>query len=166
MEPIQGPRQFPHDCMPREDSYNSRDEVYAALNAWAAPRGYAFVVGRSRKRSNGRETITYMCDRGAGRIPSSSQPRQRLTTTRRTGCKFSILATEAQCRTQWVLKHRDGHEFNTHNHEPSLHQTAHPIHRQLSSIDRSLVQGMAEAGIAPKEIRSYLRTQLNTNATQ
>lgn len=166
MDSNQDPEHFSEDCLPPEGIYSSREEVLTQINAWAAPRGYAFVVGRSRKTANGRQSIVFACDRGAGRIPELSDTRQRLTSTRRTGCAFSVIAKESLCKTRWTLKHRDGSQYNTHNHMPSLHLTAHPTHRQLSNKDRSLVQGMANAGIAPREIRSYLRSQSDTLATQ
>lgn len=34
---------FSDDCLPPEGTYNSREELYAAINDWAAPRGYTFV---------------------------------------------------------------------------------------------------------------------------
>ncbi|KAF6527905.1 hypothetical protein HZS61_008207 [Fusarium oxysporum f. sp. conglutinans] len=63
--------------------------------AKAPPRGYAFVIKRSSKTANGRTHVIFNCDRGAGRIPSLSDRRQ--TTTRRTGCLFSVLAKESLC---------------------------------------------------------------------
>ncbi|KAF6527894.1 hypothetical protein HZS61_008196 [Fusarium oxysporum f. sp. conglutinans] len=86
-------RQFPDDALPPEGHYSSREELRSAINAWAAPRGYAFVIKRSSKTANGRTHVIFNCDRGAGRIPSLSDRRQ--TTTRRTGCLFSVLAKES-----------------------------------------------------------------------
>ena len=166
MDRMQASRQFPDDCVPPEAEYNSRDDLYTAINAWAAPRGYAFVVARSRRIDNGRQVVVFGCDRGAGRTPKPSTTRRKVTTTRRNGCQFSVLAKDSPCKTIWALKHREGCEYNTHNHEPSLGKLAHPVHRQLSDPDKSLVQSMANAGVAPKEIRSFLRTQSDTLATQ
>lgn len=163
-------RQFPDDYMAptaiytSQGPYNHPKMRYKAMNRWAATRGYAFVIGRFRTTLNGRHTVIYNCDRGAGHTPSSiGQPRQRQATKRRTRCSFSVAAKESLCKASRTLRHRDGLIYYTHNHEPSLQQIAHPKHRQLMGIDRSLVQGMASAGIALKEIRSYLRTQLETN---
>lgn len=82
---------FPDDCLPPEGNYNSRAALLQAINAWAAPKGYAFVTGRSAKESSGKLTITYSCDRFS-RPPSIPKERQRKTTTRGTGCLFSIYA--------------------------------------------------------------------------
>jgi hypothetical protein len=69
-------RQFPDDALPPEGYYSSREELRSAINAWAAPRGYAFVIKRSSKTANGRTHVIFNCDRGAGRIPSLSDRRQ------------------------------------------------------------------------------------------
>jgi hypothetical protein len=157
MDDIQEERVFPEDCMPPEALYSSRDEVYASINRWAASRGYAFVIGRSSKSKSGRKSVTFNCDRGAGRMVLPSQDRRRATSSRRVGCNFSILATESLCKTIWSLKHRVGDQYNTHNHEPSISKLVHPAHRQISAADRAVIHGMANAGIAPKLIRSFLR---------
>lgn len=43
-----------------------------------------------------------------------------------------------------------------HNHEPSQHPSAHPVHRQLSG-DTSQLESLSKAGIAPKEIQTLMR---------
>ena len=40
-------------------------ETIPLKTAWAAPRGYAFVTGRSRKSANGRQQVVFNCDRGS-----------------------------------------------------------------------------------------------------
>lgn len=157
-------RQFPDDALPPEGHYSSREELRSAINAWAAPRGYAFVIKRSSKTANGRTHVIFNCDRGAGRIPSLSDRRQ--TTTRRTGCLFSVLAKESLCKTIWSLRHRPGPHFSQHNHEPSFSEVAHPTLRQLSRQEEITVNQLTNAGIAPKEIGSFLRITSNTLATQ
>ncbi|KAJ3455262.1 hypothetical protein MRS44_013862 [Fusarium solani] len=166
MNPIDDTRCFPDDVLPPEGEFGSREELAMAINAWAAPRGYAFAVKSSWKTPNGRTGVIFNCDRGAGRAPSSSKARQRRTGTRRTGCLFSVIAKESLCKTIWSLRHRPGADFNHHNHEPSLTQVAHPIHRQLSCSDESTVHQLANAGVAPKDIRSYLQMNSDTLATQ
>lgn len=166
MEGFPDSSHFPHDCLPPEGDYCSREALYAAINDWAASRGYAFVTGRSRKTANGRLQVVFNCDRGAGRTPSTLVARQRLTTTKRTGCQFSVLAKESLDKASWKLTHRLGSEYATHNHEPSAQKSAHPVHRKLSHADVLTVHNLANAGVAPKEIRSYLRNQSKTLATQ
>ncbi|RJE17447.1 transposable element tc3 transposase, partial [Aspergillus sclerotialis] len=56
----------------------------------------------------------------------------------------------------WILKHRLDQRFSIHNHEPSRHPSAHPIHRQLSGGTTQLAS-FSNAGIAPKEIQTLIR---------
>ncbi|KAJ3568926.1 hypothetical protein NPX13_g6253 [Xylaria arbuscula] len=156
---------FPSDCLPPENEFESQDALFKAINTWASPRGYAFVVGRSTKEKTGRLTITYLCDRG-GRAPDTSKERQRNTTTRRTGCLFSVLAKESLDKTFWALKHRPDQRFASYNHKPSLRPTAHLVLRELSTEEKSTIAKLSDAGIAPKEIRTYIRQSYNTIATQ
>ena len=126
---------FPADCLPPESSYQSREALFKAINEWAASRGYAFVTGRSTREKNSRQIVTYQCDR-SGKPPSSTQSRQRQTTTRRTHCLFSILAKQSSDGI-WSIRHRPDQRFAVHNHQPSWDPSAHPTHRQLSLSDRS-----------------------------
>ncbi|KAI7768235.1 hypothetical protein LZL87_014081 [Fusarium oxysporum] len=93
MDPIEGGRRFPNDALPPEGDYTSREKLYVAINAWAASRGYAFVTKNSWKTSSGRTGVIFSCDRG-GRAPRPKE-RQRQTTSRYTGCPFSIIAMES-----------------------------------------------------------------------
>ncbi|KAF4460349.1 transposase, partial [Fusarium albosuccineum] len=160
MNPIDPSLRFPDDILPPEKQYNSREEVYAAINDWASTRGYAFSVGRSRKTANGRVLVTYSCDRGAGRTPTPkpAKDRKRDTSTRRTGCLFSVIAKESLCGATWSLRHHPGVQFGQHDHKRSISPLAHPSLRKLSRQDGSTVQQLTNAGIAPKEVTSYMRT--------
>ncbi|KAF5703902.1 transposase [Fusarium mundagurra] len=156
---------FPDDVLPPEGTYDSREALLAAIKKWAAPRGYAFITGRSSRSTSGRQIITYACDRWC-RPPSVSKDRQRKTTTRGTNCRFSIIAKESLDKATWSLRHRPDGRFHLHNHEPSWHKSAHPVHRQLSDADKSTVSRLTNAGVAPKDIRTYIRQNSNTIATQ
>ncbi|KAJ0130835.1 Catechol 1,2-dioxygenase [Fusarium oxysporum f. sp. albedinis] len=57
----------------------------------------------------------------------------RKTTTRGTGCPFSVLAKESLDKTTWSLQHRPDKEYPKHNHPPSQHPSAHPVHRKLNT---------------------------------
>lgn len=145
---------FPDDCLPPERFFESRQALFESINSWAKPRGYAFITQRSTKEKNGTLTVIYACDRS--RHPSSSRlERQRKTTTRRTNCLFSILAKETTDGS-WALKHRPDQRFTLHNHEPSQHPSAHPVHRQLSGGTSQLAT-LSNAGLAPKEIQTLVR---------
>ncbi|KAI8710713.1 hypothetical protein NCS52_01552300 [Fusarium sp. LHS14.1] len=161
----QSPTTFPVDYLPPEGEYESREALFEAINAWAATKGYAFITGRSTKEKTGRRTITYICDRRRNH-PIVSRERRRKTTTRTTGCEFSILAKENKDGSTWTLRHRSDSRFSLHNHEPSQDTTAHPVLRTMSKEHLSQLTGLANAGIAPKEIRTYMRQNTNTIATQ
>ncbi|KAM6513667.1 hypothetical protein FALCPG4_18973 [Fusarium falciforme] len=156
---------FPDDVLPPEGTYDSREALLAVINEWAAPRGYAFITGRSSRSTSGRQIVTYACDRWC-RPPSASKDRQRKTTTRGTNCRFSIIAKESLDKATWSLRHRPDSRFSLHNHEPSWHKSAHPVHRQLSDADKSTISRLTNAGVAPKDIRTYIRQNSNTIATQ
>ena len=89
-------------------------------------------------------------------LPSQDDLREgkRKTTTRITNCPFSVLARESS--EGWTLKYRPEVRFAVHNHEPSLHPSTHPIHRQLSS-GISQLAALSDTGLAPKEIQTVVR---------
>jgi hypothetical protein len=162
---IQESTTFPPDVLPPEAAYETRNALLKAINAWAAPRGYAFTTGRSTKEVSGRRTITYACDRCSS-PPDPLKVRQRRTTTRGTNCQFSVLAKESPDHSTWVLKHRPDQRFAVHNHEPSRDRSAHPAHRILSTEDSSQVARLSNAGVASKDIRTYMRQNSGSIATQ
>ena len=145
---------FPDNCLPPEAIYESREALFRSINVWAAAKGYAFSTGKSTKEKSGRITVTYACDR-VFLVPTTARERLRKTTTRGTGCPFSVLAKESPDNT-WALKHRPDRCFSVHNHEPSHHPSAHPVHRQLSG-GTSQLASLSNAGIAPKEIQTLVR---------
>jgi hypothetical protein len=155
---------FPGDCLPPEGEFESREALFEAINAWAATRGYAFITGRSTKEKTGRRTITYMCDRRRNH-PIVSRERQRKTTTRTTGCEFYVLAKESIDKSTWTLRHRSDSRFSLHNHEPSQDATAHPVLQIMSQEHLSQLNGLANVGIAPKEIRTYMRHNTDNSNT-
>ncbi|PWI63964.1 hypothetical protein PCL_01917 [Purpureocillium lilacinum] len=100
---------FADDALPPEGVYDSREALFKAINEWAKPRGYAFTTGKSSKTPNGRVKIVYACDRN--RLPPShAVERVRRTASRKTGCKFSVLAKESLDRSTWTLGHRPDKE--------------------------------------------------------
>ena len=157
--------QFPPDCMPPEATFPSRDALFQYINDWAFTRGYAFTNGKSTVEKSGLRTVTYSCDR-RGAPPSPSKQRIRQTTSRCTGCLFSILGKQLKDEGGWALRYRRDERFAVHNHEPSSHPTAHPIHRKLTAEQKGQISRLNAAGIAPKEINTYLRQNDSTLATQ
>ena len=84
--------------LPLKVTYSFKEELYRAIQAFAAQHSYAFRIGRSNKINNGpRLKIFYNCDRYGPPPPENHpqdylQARKRQTTTRKTGCQFSIIA--------------------------------------------------------------------------
>ncbi|KAF5230800.1 hypothetical protein FANTH_13693 [Fusarium anthophilum] len=145
---------FPTDAMPPERSYNSLEALRIDINAWAAPRGYAFSVLRSRTY-NGRKDIVFTCDRG--RRPASEGSGMQERARRCIGCPFSLNAKE-DARGSFFVKHRPNQKYHKHNHLPSFSAVAHPAHRRISREDEIQIRNMSRAGIQPKNIRYYLHT--------
>jgi hypothetical protein len=101
MNPIDASCYFPDAALFPEGEFSSRKKLVTAINAWAAPRGYAFSVKNSWKTSSGRIGAIYVCNRGT-KPPRTSQKRLQETATRYTGCTFSVIAKEAYVRLHGV----------------------------------------------------------------
>jgi hypothetical protein len=157
-------QKFVEDVLPPEGIYKSCEALLTAINSWAKPRGYAFTTGKSTKTPNGRVKVVYACDRNK-QPPSSSAERVRRTSSRRTGCKFSVLAKESRDGSTWVLSHRPDKECAKHNHPPSEHPSAHPAHRRFEEQDAATVSNLAMSGTTPRDIRTYLHNHSETLAT-
>lgn len=158
-------RTFVDDALPPEGVYESRESLLAAINSWAKPRGYAFTTGKSTRTANGRIKVVYACDRN--KIPpNESIKRVRRTSSRRTGCKFSVLAKQPLDGLTWVLSHRPDKDCASHNHPPSEDPSAHPTHRRLREQDATTIAHLALSGTAPKDIRTYLHNHADTLANR
>jgi hypothetical protein len=141
--PSQSPSTMP---LPPEARYESLDALTNAINEFSRVNGYAFTKRRSKVLSSGRRKIIFDCDRH-GSTTNHRHQRQRHTNTRLNGCRFSISAIECiDNRQHWEVKHRPGLEYSLHNHPPSIHPSAHAIHRRLQQKERKLIRGLTEAG--------------------
>ena len=158
------PTEFAEDSMPPECSYSSREELLAGINAWAGQRGYAFVVSRSSKTMSKRTIVTYACDR-CKKSPSRGSQNLRKTTTRSTGCLFSLLAKESLDHTQWVIVHRSA-QYQSHNHEPNSALISHATNPSLppEAIDEIVI--LVRAGIDLTGIRNVLRVKGYVDVTK
>lgn len=146
--------EWAHDVLPPEAIYETREELYRAINQWARARGYAFSTMRSN--INTREPKAFYCCDRAGHPPpvEEAETRIRKTTSRRIGCGFSVKARQI-ADGSWALYHRDA-QFCQHNHDPSYHPSAHPVHRQLSTEALSQVSTLVRAGAPTREIRTII----------
>jgi len=83
------------------------------------------------------------------------------------------LAASFQCwpRNHWTRVPRacdtvPDKRLSLHNHAPSQHPSAHPTHRKLSKEDVAMFSSLSNAGVAPKEIGTYIRQDSDSLATQ
>ena len=130
-------------ALPPLATYPSKEALFKAIQSWSKPRGYAFTIGKSTRRKNGRQKVNYACDR----CPPIRQQIQgiRKTQSRGTGCLFSILALETPS-LGWEVRYRPESKFNTHNHPPSQGPAAHPSHRRLPIVAQNTAQNLFSAG--------------------
>ncbi|KAL3421915.1 hypothetical protein PVAG01_06071 [Phlyctema vagabunda] len=125
--------------LPPPGIFDSKQAVIDHIQSHAKKAGYAFSIGKARRR-HGRFIYEFVCDRG-GRIPSShvaEEARIRQRTSKKTGCKVSVR----------VL----------HNHaaQPA---SAFYQHRALSVEQKELVATNYTAGIGAKHTKSLIRQQ-------
>jgi hypothetical protein len=131
-------------ALPPLDTYPSKEALFEAIQSWSKPRGYAFTIGRSTRRKDGRQKVNYMCDR-CPPIRQQIQGSIRKTQSRGTGCLFSIIAAETPT-LEWEVRYRSEASFNTHNHPPSQSPAAHPSHRRLPITAQNTAQNLFSAG--------------------
>ena len=142
---------FPDDCIPPEGFFESRKALFESINLYAKPQGYAFITRRSTWEKNGHLSVVFACDHSR-QLPSEGTSR-RQTTTRMTEYPFSVLAKESS--EGWTLKYRHDVLHTSHNHELSLHPSAHPVHGQLSRTPQ--LESLSNAGLVPKEIQTIIQ---------
>ena len=78
--------------LPPESIYPSKEALFEAIQAFAFSHRYAFTIRRSKRLDSGRHKITYYYDRFY--TVKSITTRIRKTSSRGTGCIFSIIAIE------------------------------------------------------------------------
>jgi hypothetical protein len=132
-------------ALPPLATYPSKKALFEAIQSWSKPRGYAFIVQRSKRLGNGRQKVQYACDR-CSYLPLLDSQRIRNTRTRGTGCLFSVIAVELLDGLGWEVRYRLEAQFNTHNHPPSQSPAAHPSHRHLSIQAQATSQNLFSAG--------------------
>jgi hypothetical protein len=136
--------------LPPLATYPSREALFETIQAWAKPRGYAFINGKSKKTASGRCKVYFACDRRPPIRPNIGQNRVRNTQSRGSGCQFSIVGIESPLDLGWEVRYRPGAEFNTHNHTPSKSPTAHITYRRLSIAAQNTAKQLCLAGVQPR----------------
>ena len=138
---------------PPEAIYDTKDSLFAAIQAHGRDNGYAIKI-----RSTQKNRILYDCDRlGVYQQKNSTAhlSRQRNNTgSKKCDCKMR-LAGVCQEDGTWALKIIE----DTHNHRPSIAPVAHPAHRIASLAPEIRVEIMRnwKAGIGNTKILSSLR---------
>jgi hypothetical protein len=151
---------------PPEGVFPTFEALLAAANQHAFARGYAFVIGRSKKKNKlGLKKVLLSCDKGGTShhkmLPVDSDKRKRKTTTRKTGCEFGVYAIESQ--TEWTLKYRPDPHCAVHNHGPSKSVTEHPAARKLNPTAIAAVKAMKDAGVSAQDtLKEIQRENPNT----
>ena len=80
-------------ALPPEGIYSSKEALFKAINEWAKPRGYGFVIGRSKCAPGSmRAKVYFACERCYN--PNRSVSRVQDSSSRGTGCEFSVLGSE------------------------------------------------------------------------
>ena len=139
---------------PPETSFPTFEALLQSVNAWGLARGYACVIGRSKKKNRiGLKKVLLTCDKGGtskhNMLPVDSPVRRRATTSRKTGCQFSLYAIETTM--EWHLKYRPDGLFCVHNHGPSKGAIDHPAARRLDRTAVAAVKALRDAGVSAQE---------------
>jgi FAR1 DNA-binding domain len=115
--------------------------------------GYCCSIARSRV-----DKVWLKCDRGG---LNKSVAQERISSSRRIGCPFSIVARLFKSEGRWKIVK----VLNEHNHDPSLNLIGHSIARRLKPEEAELVRSMGSSGVSASEIRTALRQQFGNNLT-
>jgi hypothetical protein len=131
--------------LPPEAVYQTQEELFQSIQAWAFIHGYCFVVRRSKKRATKSKQIYYACDRsGKFTTNRANGPYTRQSGTKKTDCQFSLVAQESA--DGWEVQHRHGSQYSVHNHEASSGPIAHPGHRKWLAQRQETVKDLGSAG--------------------
>src|SRR2546423_13662105 len=144
---------------PPDRTYGSYEEALDALTSHGMQHGYCFRLYRSRPTHSAVKTrYSYECDKSG---TYRSQATIRSTGTRKTGCPFKLVIfnmkteEDEQANDQWRLEVTN----SEHNHEPSLHPSAHHVYHKRKVAETGTIQSMTHAGTRPMEILTALRQQ-------
>ncbi|KAJ8100838.1 hypothetical protein POJ06DRAFT_274617 [Lipomyces tetrasporus] len=153
---------------PPETVYPDVDTAKKSIQFWARMHGYAIRTQRSKARKNGDISKVFLqCDRGGqykSRHRDESTRQRHLTGSCKTNCPFSVVVTESN--GTWEVKVRD----SGHNHDASIHDYAHPVHRR-DDIRRGgvydIVYTQVRAGIRAREtVRTLRQLDPSTSVTR
>ena len=131
--------------------YGTRDEAIAGVKAMARDAGIGVSI------RNSRETYVMMiCDRGrpyVNRLNLDDDNRRRETSTRSTGCPFSvsILLENGAWRASVTAPE--------HNHEKSPDVSAHTVHRRFTNEQYERIGALRRLDTPPTKILESLKRE-------
>ncbi|KAI9915593.1 hypothetical protein PsorP6_007401 [Peronosclerospora sorghi] len=137
----------------QEQTFSSRKEMERSFSNFAATQGYVIVCKTSKKK-RGRYVVCYQCDRGGkpkNRIGLTEETRKRVARSKCNDCPFRPIGKEHEAH--WDFKVQNV----KHNHDPSTHQSAHPVHLRLRPDISEIVVSLYESGVTPRNIQSHVK---------
>jgi hypothetical protein len=144
---------------PPDRTYGSYEEALDALRNHGMQHGYGFHIQRKWPHNSEVKTrYYYQCDKSK---THRSKATVRSTSTRATGCPFKLVIFKMKSEDddstneQWVLQVTN----KEHNHEPSLHASAHLAYHKRTAAQTDTIQSMTRAGSRPMEILTALQQQ-------
>ncbi|KAI9907007.1 hypothetical protein PsorP6_002778 [Peronosclerospora sorghi] len=138
----------------QNQTFACRKEIETAFNNFAATQGYGIVCNTSNKQRNGKYLVYYQCDREGrprNRLGLTAKTRRRVSRSKRNDCPFRVIGKEYE--TYWNFEVRN----TEHNHDPSTHPSAHPVHLRLRPDISKTVVDLYESGVRPRNIQSHVR---------
>ncbi|KAF4587749.1 transposase [Ophiocordyceps camponoti-floridani] len=135
---------------PPSPLFDTFEELYNFLQGFHRDHGAAIIRCASRGRHDfngqtGPTEISYRCDRGGKPITTSVGLRK--SATKRTGCPYRVTAKATQASDwKWTYKVSNGRD---HNHGPSMHPSAHIIHRRRTPAQKELEKRLSKHSKLP-----------------
>ncbi|KAG6081175.1 hypothetical protein E4U16_007727 [Claviceps sp. LM84 group G4] len=143
--------------LPPSELYDSFDDLFNFIQAWARSNGVAFVKKSSsnRREINGTKMAAHrliLCDRGPGR-PSTGRGLRRIP-SQKADCPIRITAS-ATMKNNWRWSYRVS---GAHSHPPSHHPSQHAVHRRRTADQRALALELSQQRALPaREVAVALR---------
>ncbi|PHH71106.1 hypothetical protein CDD80_5508 [Ophiocordyceps camponoti-rufipedis] len=135
---------------PPSPLFDTFEELYNFLQGFHRDHGAAIIRCASRGRHDfdgqmGPTEVSYRCDRGGKPITTSVGLRK--SATKRTGCPYRVTAKATQASDwKWTYKVSSGRD---HNHGPSMHPSAHIIHRRRTPAQKELEKSLSKHSKLP-----------------
>ncbi|KAG6118518.1 hypothetical protein E4U13_000171 [Claviceps humidiphila] len=148
--------------LPPSAHFATFDELYTFLQQWGRENGVCLVKKSSSntRTIDGKPIATNVrlwYDHGGEPRPYRSSGIRRHG-SRLWNCPFRVRAScKLRLNNMWEYAVVSGHE--KHNHEPSLHAVAHPIHRRRTAEYKKAIRELSAWGIKACEIAEMLKLQ-------